>query len=202
MRLRWTIDMETAPRLIGYARVSTAEQNSDMQINALRDAGCAVLFEDHITGVAISRDGLDRALASISQGQKLVVWKLDRLGRSIPHIMAIIADLHNRGASLVSLTENFDTGTEAGELYSTILALFAHIERRMISQRTRAGLEAARQRGVRLGGKRKMTAAQIIEARQMMKDGTTKATVIAARFGVGRATLFRSLGTSQVPERH
>lgn len=185
--------METKTRLIGYARVSTADQNSDLQINALQAAGCNPIFEDRITGVAVSRDGLDLALASIGQGEKLVVWKLDRIGRSIPHVMSIIADLHGRGASLISLTENFDTGTEAGELYSTILALFAHIERRMISQRTRAGLEAARQRGVRLGGRPKMTAAQITEARQMMKDRRFKAEAVAAQYGVGRATLFRHL---------
>lgn len=185
--------MTDAFRLVGYARVSTADQNSDLQINALRDAGCATIFEDHITGVAVCREGLDLALASIGQGEKLVVWKLDRLGRSIPHVMSIIADLHERGASLISLTENFDTGTEAGELYSTILALFAHIERRMISQRTRAGLEAARQRGVRLGGRPKMTAAQIIEARQMMKDRRFKAEAVAAHYGVGRSTIFRNI---------
>ncbi|MEC3949285.1 recombinase family protein [Sphingobium sp. HWE2-09] len=186
--------METKTRLIGYARVSTADQNSDLQINALQAAGCDPIFEDSITGVAVSREGLDLALASIGQGEKLVVWKLDRLGRSIPHVMSIMADLHHRGASLVSLTENFDTGTEAGELYSTILALFAHIERRMISQRTRAGLEAARQRGVHLGGRPKMTAAQIVEARQLMQGSQIKADALAARYGVGRATLFRHLG--------
>jgi DNA invertase Pin-like site-specific DNA recombinase len=185
--------MSAKPRLIGYARVSTADQNSALQINALRDAGCTTIFEDQITGVASNREGLDLALASIGQGERLVVWKLDRLGRSIPHVMSIVADLHNRGASLISLTENFDTGTEAGELYSTILALFAHIERRMISQRTRAGLRAAKERGVRLGGKPKLNAAQIAEARQMMKDSRIKAEAVAARFGVGRATLFRCL---------
>ena len=185
--------METKTRLIGYARVSTADQNSDLQINALQAAGCDPIFKDRITGVAPSREGLDLALASIGQGEKLVVWKLDRLGRSIPHVMSIVADLHNRRASLISLTENFDTGTDAGELYSTILALFAHIERRMISQRTRAGLEAARQRGVRLGGMPKMTPAQVCEARLLMKGGQMKAEAVAAQYGVGRATLFRHI---------
>lgn len=185
--------MKNQFRLIGYARVSTADQNSDLQINALRDAGCATIHEDQITGVAATREGLDLALAAIRTGEKLVVWKLDRLGRSIPHVMAIIADLHERGASLISLTENFDTSTEAGELYSTILALFAHIERRMISQRTRAGLEAARQRGVRLGGKPKMSAPQVEEARSLMRDGKMKAEAVAAHYGVGRATLFRHM---------
>jgi DNA invertase Pin-like site-specific DNA recombinase len=189
--------METNTRLIGYARVSTADQNSDLQINALRAAGCTTIHDDRITGVAASREGLDLALASMAKGDKLVVWKLDRLGRSIPHVMSIVADLHDRGASLISLTENFDTGTEAGELYSTILALFAHVERRMIAQRTRAGLEAARQRGVRLGGKPKMTADQVAEARRS-RAGGEKAEAIAARYNVGRATIFRHLGGQRV----
>ena len=188
--------MTTKPRLIGYARVSTADQNSSLQINALQEAGCKAIYEDQITGVAQSRDGLDSALASIGQGEKLVVWKLDRLGRSIPHVISIVADLHDRGASLISLTENFDTGTEAGELYSTILALFAHIERRMISQRTRAGLRAAKERGVRLGGRPKLTAEQVVEARSLMRDGRMKAEAVAARYGVGRATLFRHMRTA------
>jgi DNA invertase Pin-like site-specific DNA recombinase len=185
--------MTGTARLVGYARVSTSDQNTDLQINALRDAGCAAIYEDKITGTTSTRDGLDLALASIGQGGKLVVWKLDRLGRSIPHVMTVIAELDDRGASLISLTENFDTGTEAGELYSTILALFAHVERRMISQRTRAGLRAAKERGVILGRKRKLTIDEVSEARQLMRDGDMKAEAIAARFGVARATLFRNL---------
>jgi DNA invertase Pin-like site-specific DNA recombinase len=106
--------------------------------------------------------------------------------------MSVIADLEKRGASLVSLTENFDTGTDAGELYSTILALFAHVERRMISQRTRAGLRAARERGTVLGRRRKLTPAQVAEARSMMADGRMKAEAVAARYGIARSTLFRS----------
>lgn len=179
--------------MVGYARVSTADQNTDLQINALRAAGCRVIHQDKITGTAQTRDGLDRALASIGHGEKLVVWKLDRLGRSIPHVMTVIAELNERGASLISLTENFDTGTEAGELYSTILALFAHVERRMISQRTRAGLRAAKERGVVLGRKPKLTCAQIIEARHLMREGKMKAEAVAERYGVARATLFRNL---------
>lgn len=180
-------------RLVGYARVSTADQNTDLQINALQAAGCSAIYQDKITGVAQTRDGLDLALASVGRGDKLVVWKLDRLGRSIPHVMTLIADLDRRGASLLSLSENFDTGTEGGELYSTILALFAHVERRMISQRTLAGLRAAKERGVVLGRKRKLTSAQIDEARCLMATGRMKADAVAEHFGVGRATLFRNL---------
>lgn len=145
----------TPPKRVGYVRVSTHEQNTDLQYDALIKAGCDPIFEDRITGVALTRDGLDQALACIGQGDKLVVWRLDRLGRSIPHVMTIVAELADKGASLQSIGEGFDTGNEAGELYSTILAMIAHVERRMIVARTRAGLAAAKARGVRLGAKPK-----------------------------------------------
>ena len=180
-------------RLIGYVRVSTAEQNTDLQYDALVRAGCAVIYEDKITGVSRDRTGLDAAMLDIRPGDKLVVWRLDRLGRSIPHIMTIVAELGERGASLYSIGEGFDTGNEAGELYSTILAMIAHVERRMIVSRTRAGLAAAKERGVKIGAPRKMTQDQVKAARIMMKRGI-KAHTIAFDFGVGRATLFRYLG--------
>lgn len=147
--------LQTGGRLVGYVRVSTCEQNTDLQYDALIKAGCSPIYEDRITGVSLIRDGLDAALASIGRGDKLVVWRLDRLGRSIPHVMTIVAELADKGASLMSFGEGFDTGNEAGELYSTILAMIAHVERRMIVARTKAGLQAARERGVRLGAKPK-----------------------------------------------
>lgn len=180
-------------RLIGYVRVSTAEQNTDLQYDALVRAGCAAIYEDKITGVSRDRSGLDAAMLDIRPGDKLVVWRLDRLGRSIPHIMSIVGELGERGASLYSIGEGFDTGNEAGELYSTILAMIAHVERRMIVSRTRAGLAAAKERGVKIGAPRKMTQDQVKAARIMMKRGI-KAHTIAFDFGVGRATLFRYLG--------
>ena len=182
----------TEGRLIGYVRVSTAEQNTDLQYDALVRAGCTAIYEDKITGVSRERAGLDAAMLDIAAGDKLVVWRLDRLGRSIPHIMTIVAELGDKGASLYSIGEGFDTGNEAGELYSTILAMIAHVERRMIVSRTRAGLAAARERGVKLGAPRKMNLDQIHAAKIMMKRGI-KAEAIAQDFGVGRATLFRSM---------
>lgn len=179
-------------RLIGYVRVSTAEQNTDLQYDALVRAGCTAIYEDKITGVSRDRMGLDAAMQDINAGDKLVVWRLDRLGRSIPHIMTIVGELGERGASLYSIGEGFDTGNEAGELYSTILAMIAHVERRMIVSRTRAGLAAAKERGVKIGAPRKMTEDQVKAARIMMKRGI-KAHTIAFDFGIGRATLFRYL---------
>jgi DNA invertase Pin-like site-specific DNA recombinase len=189
------IDAETAPhtpRLIGYVRVSTHEQNTDLQYDALRKLGCDPIFEDKITGVALTRNGLDRALNSIRAGDKLVVWRLDRLGRSIPHVMTIVAELGDKGASLMSIGEGFDTGNGAGELYSTILAMIAHVERRMIAARTQAGLIAAKSRGVQLGARPKMNVIDIAEASILLRRGM-KASVIAAQYKVGRATLFRQL---------
>jgi DNA invertase Pin-like site-specific DNA recombinase len=193
MRLPVAVTVPDGSRLIGYARVSTSDQNTHLQTDALLAAGCHALYEDQITGLSHCRDGLDAALADVGNGDRLVVWRLDRLGRSIPHVMSIIAELADKGASLVSLCEAFDTGTEAGELYSTILAMIAHVERRMIVSRTRAGLQAARERGTRLGGKPKMTPDQAKEARAIMDSGTMTAEAVAASYGVGRATLFRHL---------
>ena len=191
-------DIKAAGRLIGYVRVSTSEQNTDLQYDALVRAGCAAIYEDKITGVSRDRSGLDAAMLDIQSGDKLVVWRLDRLGRSIPHIMTIVGELGERGASLYSIGEGVDTGNEAGELYSTILAMIAHVERRMIVSRTRAGLAAARERGVRLGAPRKMNDDQIKAARIMMKRGI-KAHTIAYDFGIGRSTLFRYLGGKPSP---
>lgn len=178
-------------RLIGYARVSTQDQNPALQHDALLAAGCHVLYEDRISGLSRSREGLDGALADIQPGDRLVVWRLDRLGRSLRHVMTVIEELTERGAGVVSLCENLDTGTDAGQLYSTVLAMIAHVERRMIVSRTKAGLQAAKDRGVRLGPKPKMDMDQIAEARLLMNGGM-KAEAVAARYGVGRSTLFRN----------
>jgi DNA invertase Pin-like site-specific DNA recombinase len=183
-----------AGRKIGYVRVSTCEQNTDLQYDALKAAGCDLIFEDKVTGVSMTREGLDKALSVIGGGDKLYVWRLDRLGRSIPHVMTIVGALSDKGASLVSIGEGFDTGNEAGELYSTILAMIAHVERRMIASRTRAGLEAARLRGVRLGAKPKMSAHDAIEAKLRMRKGQ-KAEAVAHYYAVSRATLFRHMST-------
>ncbi|NJS13519.1 MAG: recombinase family protein [Sphingopyxis sp.] len=192
---------DIAPKRVGYVRVSTCEQNTDLQYDALIKAGCDPIFEDRITGVALTREGLDQALACIGQGDKLVVWRLDRLGRSIPHVMTIVAELADKGASLQSIGEGFDTGNEAGELYSTILAMIAHVERRMIVARTRAGLAAAKARGVRLGAKPKLRPSEVAEAASLMRTGL-KAEAVAHRFSISRATLFRYLASMNGTHLH
>jgi DNA invertase Pin-like site-specific DNA recombinase len=188
---------QSEPKRVGYVRVSTCDQNTDLQYDALIKAGCDPIFEDRITGVSLTRDGLDRALTTISKGDKLVVWRLDRLGRSIPHVMTIVAELADKGASLQSIGEGFDTGNEAGELYSTILAMIAHVERRMIVARTRAGLAAAKARGVRLGAKPKLRPCEVVEAASLMRTGL-KAEAVAHKFSISRATLFRHLASIKV----
>lgn len=188
-----------APRLIGYMRVSTAEQNTALQQDALIRTGCAAIYEDRISGTSRTREGMNAALADIQAGERLVVWRLDRLGRSIAHIMSIIAELEAKGASLTSIAENLDTATESGELFATMLAMIAHVERRMIVSRTKAGLQAARDRGKRLGRKPKMTPEQIAEARALMQSGSMKAEAVAHRYGVGRATVFRHFQRLPVP---
>lgn len=180
-------------RMIGYARVSTEDQKLDLQIAALKAAECDMIVQEKVSGTVWTRKGLDRAVRAIRPGDRLVVWRLDRLGRSIVGILSTIAEIENAGGSLISLAEGVDSGTEQGEMLSTLLAMVAHIERRMIVSRTKAGLAAARARGVKLGPKPKMTAEQIAEAKALIRSGTMKAEAAGARFNVSRATIYRNL---------
>jgi DNA invertase Pin-like site-specific DNA recombinase len=180
-------------RLIGYARVSTEDQKLDSQLAALKAAKCDLIFKEKVSGMVWTRKGLDRAVRAIRPGDKLVVIRLDRLGRSIVGILSTIAEIENAGGSLVSLAEGFDTSTEQGEILSTLLAMVAHIERRMIASRTKAGLAAARSKGVKLGPKPKMTPHQIAEAKSLVRSGTIKAEAAGIQFNVSRATIYRNL---------
>ena len=138
--------------MIGYARVSTDEQNLNLQYDTLRNAGCGRIFEDRgISGAQRTRPGLDAALATLVSGDMLVVWRLDRLGRSLVHLVGLIDDLAARGIGVRSLTESFDAGSSGGRLIFHLMAALAEFERELIAERTRAGLAAARARGIRLG---------------------------------------------------
>ena len=176
---------------IGYARVSTCDQSTALQLDALREAGCARVFEDKITGISRKRPGLEQALRLIGQGDELVVWKLDRLGRSLRHLTDISEQLHAKGANFVSLADGIHTGTHVGDFFFHILGAIAEFERTLIIERTRAGLTAARRRGRSLGRKPKLSPADIASARAMMAGGM-KAAAVAERLAVGRATLFRA----------
>ena len=181
-------------RLVGYARVSTDEQNLDLQRNALADAGCAEIVEDAgVSGAARERPGLTRALAMCGPGDVLTVWRLDRLGRSLGHLIETVTELGERGVGFRSLTEAIDTTTAGGRLTFHLFGALAEFERELIGERTRAGLKAARKRGVRLGRPRRLNHYQVRHAADLIDKGEHTVAGAAALLGVGRNTLGRAL---------
>lgn len=188
--------METPSNRIGYARVSTDEQNLDLQVDALTKAGCGQVYrEQGVSGMARQRPQLEKALAALQPGDVLVVWKLDRLGRSLGHLIDLIRQLGDRGCGFQSLSEGMDTSTSAGRLLFHVVGSLAEFERSLIVERTKAGLVAARNRGVTLGRRFVLTPDQVRMARTMVDAGESTA-VIAKSFKVGRATLYRALTTA------
>jgi DNA invertase Pin-like site-specific DNA recombinase len=178
---------------IGYARVSTTDQNLDAQTDALTSASCERIFADTASGKLDRRPQLDQALDYIRAGDQLVVTKLDRLGRSLRHLLNLVADLQQRHIDLQVLDQGLDTSTPAGKLIFAVIGAVAEFERDLISERTRAGLDAARARG-RKGGRRPvMTAQKAAVARQMYDSKQYTIDVIAKTVGVSRATLYRHL---------
>lgn len=178
---------------IGYARVSTDEQNLALQIDALRIAGCEdIITDEGITGAARKRPGLDKALAKLKEGDALVVWKLDRLGRSLSHLIAIMDDLRERNVGFQSITDGINSDTPGGKLHFQIMGALAEFERSLIVERTQAGLEAAKRRGVKLGPKYQINRHQIEDARRRVESGETVAHV-ARSIGCHRSTLARRL---------
>jgi DNA invertase Pin-like site-specific DNA recombinase len=175
--------------LIGYARVSTTDQNLDLQRDALTAAGCERIFTDELTGSSTKRPGLDQALAALSAGDTLIVWKLDRLGRSLSHLVQIIDELGRREIGFRSLSDPIDTASAGGRLVLHIMAALAQFELSLIAERTRAGMEAAKRRGQKLGRRRKLSAEQIRHARQLIEGGESPSTV-ARSFGVAKSTLY------------
>lgn len=179
--------------LIGYARVSTQEQNADMQDDDLRKAGCEKVFKDKASGMATDRPQLTAALEYVREGDVLVVWRLDRLGRSLKHLVNVVTDLQEQGVGFRSLHESIDTTTPAGKLIFHVFAALAEFERELIRERTMSGLAAARARG-RMGGRKpSLSPKQIQLARQMYAEGDTKVAEIAKVLGVSRATIYRHL---------
>jgi DNA invertase Pin-like site-specific DNA recombinase len=175
---------------IGYARVSTEDQHLDLQISALRAADCGILFEDHgISGANFSRPGLDKALAHLRRGDTLVVWRLDRLGRSISHLVNLINRLSKRQIHFKSLTESIDTATSGGRLVFHLMASLAEYERCLISERTRAGMSAARARGTPIGRRPSLSPTEREEALVLLNKESVED--VAARFKVHPRTLYR-----------
>lgn len=179
---------------IGYARVSTDDQNLDLQRRALKQAGCERIFEDHgISGMAVTRPGLTKALAALKPGDTLVTWRLDRLGRSMMHLITTVTNLKTTGCGFQSLTEAIDTETAGGQFYFHMLGALAEFERALIAERTRAGLQAASERGQRLGRPRKLSAAQIAHARDQIATGKHSLASLSSILGCDKSTLWRAL---------
>lgn len=178
---------------IGYARVSTGEQTLDLQVDALRKAGCERVFTDTVSGAIDQRAGLDSALAFARSGDTISVWRLDRLGRSVRHLVSLLNNLGEKGVQLQSLHEAVDTSSPSGKLFFHVTASLAEFEKDLIRQRTRAGLEAARARG-RVGGRPpSLNAKTIGMARQLLGQPGAKVSDVARALGTSRATLYRSL---------
>jgi DNA invertase Pin-like site-specific DNA recombinase len=176
--------------LIGYARVSTDEQNLDLQRDALEKANCEQIFTDTVSGTKARRPGLEDALSHLRAGDTLAVWRLDRLGRSLRHLIDTVTDLQERGIGFKSLTESIDTTTSGGKLVFHIFGALAEFEREIIKERTNAGLQAARARGRHGGPKHKLTPKQVAIARQLYA-GNTPIKEICHTLGISRATFYR-----------
>jgi DNA invertase Pin-like site-specific DNA recombinase len=181
---------------VGYARVSTKDQDLSLQHESLKKIGCDKIYDDKASGSKTSRKGLNLALEVLRDGDSLVVWKLDRLGRSVKDLVAMVGDLEQRGIHFKSVTDNIDTSTPSGRFFFHMMASLAQMERELLIERTQAGLEAARKRG-RVGGrKRAMTDSKIKAAKRLLDDGTPPKDV-AHDLGVSVPTLYRWLPASE-----
>ena len=184
--------------LIGYARVSTHDQNLSLQSDALKQAGCSRIFDDKISGSRADRPGLAQALQILREGDTLVVWKLDRLGRSVKHLVNLVGELNQQGVQFKSLTDAIDTGTPSGRFFFHVMASLAEMERELTVERTQAGLQIARQLGRKGGRKRQMTESKIESAKKLLTTGIPPRDV-AKNLGVSVPTLYRWIPASSHP---
>lgn len=176
--------------MIGYARVSTHDQNLALQFDALKNIGCERLYQDKMSGVRSDRPGLQQALEVLRKGDTLVVWKLDRLGRTVKGLIDLVNELHRRNIHFKSLTDNVDTSTASGRFFFHMMASLAQMEKELLAERTKAGLAAAKLKG-RVGGrKRKMTASKMESAKKLLASGMAPRDV-ARNLGVSVPTLYR-----------
>lgn len=181
--------------LIGYSRVSTLDQHLDLQLSALNGIGCARIFEEKASGTRTDRPELANALDYVREGDTLVVWRLDRLGRSLKHLIEVVTALDERGVGFRSVHEGIDTTTSTGRLVFHIFGALAEFERELIIDRTKAGLAAAAERGSKPGRKPSLSGDQVKVVRQMHATGDYTVAAIAKVVGVGRATVYRALAT-------
>jgi DNA invertase Pin-like site-specific DNA recombinase len=179
--------------LIGYARISTGDQRLDLQVDALKQLGCERIFSEQLGGSRAERPALESARSHLRPGDTLIVWKLDRLGRSVRQLVELVTELERSGVHFASHTDGIDTSTPAGRFFFHIMAALAEMERDLIRERTFAGLKAAKARG-RLGGRpMKLSAQKIAHARRLLADDGTTGGEVAETLGVARSTLYRSL---------
>ena len=179
---------------IGYARISTGEQTLNLQLDALNAAGCSTIYQETASGAKADRPVLEEVLSYLRKGDTLVVWRLDRLGRSLEHLIDVVAGLETRGIGFRSLTEQIDTTTSGGKLIFHVFGALAEFERDLIRERTQAGLAAARARGRTGGRPRKLTDPRQLElARSLYASGQTDVATICRTLGISRATLYRAV---------
>src|ERR1700691_1048768 len=178
---------------IRLSRVSTDDQTPALQLAALKKAGCQAVFKDEgLSGATTKRPALLRCLKKLEHGDTLIVWKLDRLGRSLRDLITMLDDLRSRGVKFNSLTEAIDTTTLTGRAMWQMIGVLAELERSLIVERTQAGMKEARRRGVKFGRKKKLAPAQITKARKLIEAGE-RVEDVAALWNVGRTTLYRAL---------
>jgi DNA invertase Pin-like site-specific DNA recombinase len=178
---------------IGYARFSTEDQTLDLQKDALKRAKCGEIYEEQATGKNTSRPQLEACIKSLREGDTLIVWRLDRLGRNLADLVALVAEFERRKINFESLTEKIETISPAGRLVFHVFAALAEFERNLIRERTVAGLKAARARGRTGGRPAKLSAKEIKTIRALLKSADVPVSEIAARFGISRSTLYRSV---------
>lgn len=181
-------------RWIGYARVSTDDQRLDLQKDALTGAGCIDIYEEKESGKNADRPALGYCRRALAAGDTLVVWRLDRLGRSLPDLVQIVAELESAGVGFESLTERIETSSAAGKLVFHVFAALAEFERNVIRERTHAGLAAARARGRKGGRKPALDEKQIREIKALLRDPEIQVSDVAKRYGVSRATVYKHVG--------
>lgn len=187
---------QNSGKKIGYVRVSDKDQTENLQIDALRLAGCDTIYGDHgVSGSIKKRKGLDELLTSLNDGDTLVVWKLDRLGRSTIHLLQLLDDLRKRNVDFQAITQGIDTTTAVGRMLYGQLSVFAEFEREQIRERTTAGMAAAKARGVHVGRPRKLTEQQVIDAQKALHIRTKTVAHIAGSYKVAPITLSRALSS-------